>query len=71
MRALRTAFHVTQETIRLNPLRGLLSTLGVIIGVASLVAVLSLGDGMERTVREQLAQTTDIQTIAVESRSNV
>jgi putative ABC transport system permease protein len=68
MHSLRTAIHVTQETIRLNPLRGVLSTLGVIIGVASLVAVLSLGDGMERTAREQLAQTTDLQTLAVNSR---
>jgi putative ABC transport system permease protein len=69
MRAFYTAFHVTRETIRLNPLRGVLSTLGVIIGVASLVAVLSLGDGMERTMREQLAQTTDLQTIVVDSRT--
>ena len=68
MRALRTAFHVTRETILLNPLRSVLSTLGVIIGVASLVAVLSLGDGMERTMREQLAQTTDLQTIIVDPR---
>lgn len=68
MRTLRTAIHVTRETIRLNPMRGVLSTLGVIIGVAALVAVLSLGDGMERTMREQLSATTDIQTILVDSR---
>ena len=33
------------ETLRANPLRTLLSTLGVIMGVAALVSVLSLGDG--------------------------
>ncbi len=44
-----------------NPLRTVLSTLGVIIGVASLVAVLSVGDGMERTVREQIESTTGLQ----------
>ena len=36
--------------------------------MASLVAVLSLGDGMERTTREPLAQTTDLQTIIVDPR---
>ncbi len=44
-----------------NPLRTVLSTLGVIIGVASLVAVLSVGDGMEQTMRAQLETTTSIQ----------
>ena len=53
------------ETLRGNPLRTMLSTLGVIMGVAALVAVLSLGDGMERFARTQIAQTTDLQSIAV------
>ncbi len=44
-----------------NPMRTVLSTLGVIIGVASLVAVLSVGDGMEQTMRSQLETTTSIQ----------
>ena len=43
-----TALRVGLATLRENPLRTFLSTLGVTIGVASLVAVLSLGDGMER-----------------------
>jgi putative ABC transport system permease protein len=66
--AVLTAFAVTRDTLRLNPLRSALSTLGVIIGVAALVAVLSLGDGMERTARERIAQTTDLQSMSVESR---
>ena len=53
-----------------NPLRTLLSTLGVIIGVASLVAVLSVGDGLERFTREQL-ETTPIQTIEVAPRTSL
>lgn len=65
---LRTAAAVSFATLRLNPLRSVLSTLGVIIGVAALVAVLSLGDGMEVTMREQLAQTTDVQALNIESR---
>jgi len=55
--------------LRAYPLRTILSTLGVVIGVASLVAILALGDGLEAYTREQLANTTDIQTIVVDSRT--
>ena len=51
-----------------NPLRTLLSTLGVVIGVASLVAILALGDGLERFGREQISRTTDLQSIVVTPR---
>ena len=53
------------ETLRANPLRTILSTLGVIIGVGALVSVLSLADGMERTARRQLDGTTDVQVLSV------
>ena len=53
------------ETLRSNPLRTMLSTLGVIIGVASLVTVLALGDGMERLGRQEIERTTDVQTVSV------
>lgn len=49
------------DALRENPLRAVLSTLGVIIGVGSLVAVLSVGDGLESTMRSQLATTTSLQ----------
>jgi putative ABC transport system permease protein len=39
------------------------------MGVASLVAVLALGDGMERFAREQIARTTSLQAVAVVPRS--
>ncbi|SOD03133.1 putative ABC transport system permease protein [bacterium JGI 053] len=51
--------------LRVNPLRTLLATLGVIIGVASLVAVLSLGDGMEAYARKQVERTTSVQNVFV------
>ncbi|MEO8295681.1 MAG: ABC transporter permease [Gemmatimonadota bacterium] len=51
--------------LRANPLRTLLSTLGVAMGVASLVAVLAIGDGLERYARDQISGTTDLQTIVV------
>ncbi len=54
------------DTLRVNPLRTVLSTLGVIIGVASLVAILSLGDGMERLGRQEIERTTDVQTVALQ-----
>src|SRR3954469_9027274 len=58
------------DALRVNPLRTALSTLGVIIGVASLVAVLSLGDGMERMVRSEVERSTDVQTVTVTSRTS-
>jgi putative ABC transport system permease protein len=53
------------DTLRANPLRTLLSTLGIIMGVAALVSVLSLGDGMERYARAQIQLTTDLQSISL------
>jgi putative ABC transport system permease protein len=60
-----SSLRVGFDTLRANPLRTLLSTLGIIMGVAALVSVLSLGDGMERYAREQIERTTDLQTVAV------
>jgi hypothetical protein len=48
------------DALRANPLRAVLSTLGVIIGAGALVAVLSVGDGLEETMREQLDATTSV-----------
>ncbi len=56
-------------TLRVNPLRTLLSTLGVIIGVAALVAVLSLGDSLEAFSREQIEQSTDLQLVTLTPRT--
>jgi putative ABC transport system permease protein len=49
--------------LRLNPLRTALSTLGIVVGVAALVAVLAVGDGVERYARQQIERTTDLQAI--------
>jgi putative ABC transport system permease protein len=65
---LSASFRVSLDTLRGNPLRTFLSTLGIVIGVASLVAVLSLGDGMEQYVRTQIGETTDLQAIGVSAR---
>ncbi len=68
--SLATALSVGFETLRANPLRTILSTLGVIIGVSALVAVLSVGDGIEQSVRTQIASTTDLQAINIRSRTS-
>ena len=62
---LAASFRVGVQTLRFNPLRTVLSTLGVVIGVASLVAVLAIGDGAEAFARDQIARTTDLQTVLV------
>ena len=42
------------ETMRANPVRTFLSTLGIIMGAASLVGVLALADGSESFARRQI-----------------
>jgi putative ABC transport system permease protein len=42
-----------------------LSTLGIVIGVAALVAVLAVGDGVERYARQQIERTTDLQAVVL------
>lgn len=53
------------DTLAANPLRTALSTLGIVMGSASLVAVLSLGDGLERFARSQIEKTTDLHALSL------
>lgn len=57
------------QTLRANPMRTVLSTLGVVMGAASLVAVLSIGDGAERFARDQI-QRRGLQTVAVLAKTS-
>jgi putative ABC transport system permease protein len=57
------------QTLRRSPLHTLLSTLGIVVGVAALVAILSLGDGLEKAAREQIESTTDLQLITATPRA--
>lgn len=57
------SLRVGLAALRMNPLRTALATLGVIVGVGSLVAVLSLGDGMESYTRSELAISTGVQNV--------
>src|SRR5262245_48644172 len=52
-----------------NPLRTALSTLGVVMGIASVIATLALGDGLERYVRAELSAQTDVQAVTIASKT--
>jgi putative ABC transport system permease protein len=65
----RTSVSIALDMMRANPLRTLLSTLGVVIGVGSLVAVLALGDGFERTMRRMADEDGRLQSVGVATRA--
>jgi putative ABC transport system permease protein len=65
-----TSILVGLDTLRVNPLRTALSTLGIVMGSASLVAVLALGDGLQQFIRTQLARTTDLHAVTVSATTN-
>ena len=62
-----TATRLGLATLRLNPLRTSLSTLGIIMGAASLAAVLALGDGAEQFARKRI-ESEGLQTVRVAPR---
>ncbi len=67
--AILTSVVAGVDGLRGNVLRTLLSALGVLIGVASLVGVLALGDGMERYVRDALGREA-VQVVKVIPRTS-
>jgi putative ABC transport system permease protein len=52
-----------------NLFHTLLSILGMIIGVAALVSILSLIDGMEKYAKDQISETTSLKSIALTTRN--
>lgn len=55
------------KAIRTNILRTLLSILGIVIGVAALVIILSLIDGMEKYALDQISSTTSVESIFLDA----
>jgi len=51
--SLRTAARIGVRAMRANPIRALLSTLGVVIGCGALVSVLAVSDGVEQYARSR------------------
>jgi putative ABC transport system permease protein len=54
---------VALSALRVNKLRSLLTMLGIVIGVGSVIAMIALGNGAEKSVRDRIAKlgTTIIQ----------
>lgn len=71
IRAAAGASAIGLGSLRENMLRTVLSMLGVIIGVAALVSVISLGDVMQGFVRGELDRTTDLQMITISAQSSM
>jgi putative ABC transport system permease protein len=65
-----TSFLLAIHNIRSHFFHTVLSVLGIVIGVAALVSILSLIDGMERYANEQIAATTSLNAIFVTSETN-
>lgn len=61
----RVAAGEALTTLRNSPLRTLLSTFGVLVGIGALAVILSLGAGLEALMREEEAQTQDPHLIRV------
>jgi putative ABC transport system permease protein len=60
---------VALGAIRANKLRSFLTTLGIIIGVSAVIAMVSLGEGAQRTVEEQISRMgTNVLTIRADQR---
>ena len=57
------------DTMRANPVRTALSTLGIVMGAASLVGVLSLADGSEAFARRQI-ELNGLQAVLVSAVTN-
>lgn len=58
-------FSLAIGNIRSNLFHTLLSVLGIVIGVAALVAMLSFIDGLEKYARDQITNTTSLNTVIV------
>ena len=64
------SFALALQNIRSNLFHTLLSVLGIIIGVAALVATFSLIDGLEKFARDQIATQTSVNAIMVETQTD-
>ena len=66
---IREIIGVALGAIRANALRSFLTTLGIIIGVAAVIAMVALGEGAQRRVEERIARMgTNVLTIRAGQR---
>jgi putative ABC transport system permease protein len=67
VRKILHSFALSFANIRANLFHTFLSVLGIVIGVAALVSILSLIDGMEKFAREQISTTTSLNGILIQT----
>jgi putative ABC transport system permease protein len=65
MKKILISFSTALQNIRNRFFHTVLSILGIVIGVAALVAILSLIDGLEQYAQEQITKTTSLKAITV------
>ena len=66
---IREILGVALAAIRANALRSFLTTLGIVIGVSAVIAMVALGEGAQRRVEEQIARMgTNVLTIRAGQR---
>ena len=68
--ALLESARVGADSLRTNPTRTTLSTTGVIIGVASLVAAFSITDGVDVWARALIARESSVQDVSITPRTS-
>ena len=68
--ALMESARVGADSLRTNPTRTTLSTTGVIIGVAALVAAFSITDGVDLWARALIARESSVQDVAITPRTS-
>ena len=61
------SFSLALQNIRARLFHTLMSILGILIGVAALVTVLSLIDGMEKYAQDQITRTTSLNAIFIQT----
>src|SRR5205807_3425862 len=58
------SLHVAWRSVRANKLRSILTMLGIIIGVAAVVALMGIGAGAQQSITSQITSTgTNLLTI--------
>ncbi|MEQ1885274.1 MAG: ABC transporter permease [Bryobacteraceae bacterium] len=55
MKKLRASTHIAFAALRINKLRSALTMLGIIIGVAAVIAMVAVGSGAQARIQEQIA----------------
>ena len=49
-------FKIARKAINANKMRSFLTALGIIIGVASVIAMLGIGQGSKRSIKKQIGE---------------